>query len=108
MPVEWYGNGTPDGNYAGEVYDSHPGVGLDDSVSSVWNNTNRWVKLCQNVLCIGAPDTSWALCFAPGGAHPALGNIVPIYTNNASSHGFPPGGKPGGCSHYIYSQGCSM
>lgn len=99
LPVEW-DSPTGSKSFGSDGYDSHPSVPLNNTVSSAWNNSNRWIKLCDQPSC--APF-GYGLCFAPGGAAPELQQF-----SNWASFYHSSGGDPGLCSHYITAQGCSM
>jgi hypothetical protein len=60
------------------------GQPLNDSVSSVWNNTNRYVRLCVNAGC--SPNPLEGYCLGPGAAL----NLPQGFADRISAHQFNP------------------
>src|SRR3954452_22611222 len=58
---KWWGTGSTDFNYRDDTYDFGARVGLDDSISAIVNNTNRWVVFAQDDQLRG-----YHLCMSPG------------------------------------------
>lgn len=76
------------------------GSTMNDNISSIWNNSNKWAHFCQNISC----GSGWNFCLAPG---VASGNLI-LYDNQISSW-FPNPSGPWPCSHAVYGpQGCSL
>lgn len=112
-PVRWWSPNGSDSNYSGNHYSNGPSsLTLNDTVSSVWNNSGRWVKLFND-----ANGGGHTLCVAPGGASNLLSNFkkdpkFPTtwhnnWNDSISSH-YTYGGKPSGCEGTVSDQGCSM
>jgi hypothetical protein len=111
-PVQWWGvpAGTldHDDNYVDNTYSSDHTQGLNDSISSVWNNTDKWVEVFQNKLGGG-----FSLCLGPGGAVRDLSRIQiqifpPQTLNDRLSSHYTYSSKPAGCDATSTDQGCSM
>jgi hypothetical protein len=77
------------------------GQALNDSVSSVWNNSNRYVRLCTNAGC--SPNPLEGYCLAPG---VATRSLPQGFADRISAHQFNPSfsscfdiqSSPQGCS----------
>jgi hypothetical protein len=109
-PVKWWPRYVfSESDYSFDHYDSNTSVGLDNSISSVWNNTDRWVTLCSFASCRangGGPiDSEFGICvgpnkagtFAPGGG--GWDNVVSAHrTGTAPDH----------CQNYLHQDGCSI
>lgn len=58
-PVRWWVSTAKDLNYSDNHYFGPERVRLNDTISSVWNNSSRWVKFFKNSnasgnnLCVG-------------------------------------------------------
>jgi Peptidase inhibitor family I36 len=112
LPVKWWPAGHDAWNYSLDRYDSDTSQGLNDSISSVWNNTNRWVGLFQ-----GANSQNAALCLTPGAGAFDLekvkyGGTFGIigehdFGDKLSSHEFFPG-DPHVCDKTVSDQACSL
>jgi hypothetical protein len=77
------------------------GSTMNDNISAIWNNSNKWAHFCQNPTC---GTNGWNFCLAPG---VASGNLI-LYDNQISSWA-PNSSGPTPCSHAIYGpQGCSI
>ncbi len=107
LPVRWWAPNGSAANYRDYTYSSDSS-GLNDSISSVWNNSNRWVEVFQDKNGGG-----FALCLAPGGAVRDLKQIG-IQTfppedlgDRLSSHQTY-SSQPAGCNAVKSDQGCSM
>jgi hypothetical protein len=106
--VHWIGPNSIDLHYdtcPGCVYGSDPSQSLNDSISAVWNNSDRWYQFFQNSDGLGA-----VLCFEPGAASPDLQNVSfpgPLLDWSNRISGGQPGG-PGGCDTTITENGCSI
>jgi hypothetical protein len=107
LPVHWWGAGSADLNYQGNVYGSDPNVRLDDSISAIVNNNNRWVKFYQDDNRRG-----YDLCLAPGAGAPnlefvAIPGPLPNWSNRISGHESFGSSRPGGCDTVVTAQACS-
>jgi Peptidase inhibitor family I36 len=69
-----------DGYAANTFVDGSP---LDDRVSSIWNNSNRYVQFCQNPNC---GNGSTVLCLEPGVAVSSLYFYSYSFDNMISAH----------------------
>jgi hypothetical protein len=108
LPVQWWNPGGSDNTYGNNGYSSNPGVLLNDSISSVWNNSNRWLMLCRVAGCEN--ETEWGLCFGPGKAIPNLSAGSPpggTWNDVVSAHRTY-GGQPPRCSTFAGYNGCSL
>jgi hypothetical protein len=122
-PVVWFYPGLnpyegphhPDYRYY--RYSSDTSAPLDNTVSSVWNNSNRWIKVCQLAYCDGPFNAAWGICVAPGGAAPNLSVADGLYGddgnggkkwNNAISAHYSYATRPDYCYTTIDQPGCSM
>jgi hypothetical protein len=122
FPVVWFypGHNPVSGphhpNYLHYRYSSDFDRWLNDTVSSVWNNSNRWVKICWAAYCAGAHEPM-GICIAPGGAARDLSVADNIYgnpparINNAISAHYTYASRPDPGTHcytIIRQQGCSL
>jgi hypothetical protein len=116
-PVKWWGKYSRIDNYRLYNYDSNTSVPMDpngphgtapSNVSSVWNNTDRWVTLCNNWYCnsTGAPDTEFGICLGPDKAISYLGVNGSGWNDVLSSHRT--GTAPDHCAYYGSQEGCSL
>lgn len=109
-----WGSSSADVDYRDNNYFNNGG-GLNDSISSIWNNSGRWVKMYRDLN--GAGDT---ICLAPGMAVSDLhnqkidpGDIIPpidTWGNRMSGHRTY-ASQPAGCDVTINDDnhlGCSM
>jgi hypothetical protein len=112
-PVKWWGKYSRIDNYRNYHYDSNTSVPMDPNgphgtapsgVSSVWNNTDRWVTLCDNWYCnsTGAPDTEFGVCLGPDKAI----NYLQYWNDKLSAHRT--GTAPDHCNTYGEQEGCSL
>jgi peptidase inhibitor family I36 len=110
------GNGTPNVlDYRKVHWPCNPSVSINDEVSSVWNNTDRWVRFYADV---GGPYQKHMLCIPPGAAHQDLEALhlsgSPPFTydgwgDDISGHTWEGTTQPGGCSEVApNTQGCSF
>lgn len=109
--VKWWGATSRIDSYQPYTYDSDHSVGLDPggpfgkgSISSVWNNTNRWVTLCNYNACntTGAPDTEFGVCLGPDKAISYLGDWNDVLSAHRT------GTAPDHCAAYGSQEGCSL
>jgi hypothetical protein len=115
-PVKWWSATGNIDSYQPYTYDSDHSVGLDPggqyakgTVSSVWNNTNRWVKLCNYNACntTGAPDTEYGVCLGPDKAISYLGANNSGWNDVLSAHRTYTS-QPDRCEFYGSQEGCSL
>jgi hypothetical protein len=114
LPVNWSHPLGANNDFAGYTYSSDHSVSLNNSVSSVWNNSDRWIKLCQNPYCTTPIQEPRGLCIAPGVALRDL-SIAGVYfgqpvDNNTSSQ-YTYTLEPGPTDCYTRAtgpQGCSL
>jgi len=111
LPVKWWPNNNPNriDNYYFYTYDSDHSVGLNESISSIWNNTDHWVTLCNNPACntTGAPDTEFGICLGPDKAISNLNVPGSSWNDSLSAHRF--GTAPDHCAVPPATQeGCSL
>jgi hypothetical protein len=112
-PVRWWVSTDKDLDYRDNHYFSPPPppfqVGLNDSISAVWNNSSRWVKFFRNPNASGAN-----LCVAPGVKVRDLGlihiaadpNPEVDWSNRISGHfteGYSGSSPPPDCNQVISS-----
>jgi peptidase inhibitor family I36 len=111
LPVKWWPVDHDAWNYDLDRYDSDTSQGLNQSISAVWNNTNRWVGLYS-----GPNNGGDALCLKPGAAAADLskvkyGGIFGVgelnFNDKLTSHEFYLS-DPGGCDKTLDRQGCSL
>lgn len=116
-PVKWWGKYSRIDNYRNYHYDSNTSVPMDpngphgtapSNVSSVWNNTDRWVTLCNNWYCnsTGASDTELGICLGPDKAISYLGVNGSSWNDVLSSHRT--GTAPDHCAYWGSQEGCSL
>jgi len=110
--VKWWASNSRIDNYRGLHYDSAQSVLLDpgnpfgsgsSGISSVWNNTGRWVTLCNAPTCSATgPDTEFGVCLGPDKAINYLGDWNDVLsahrTGTAADH----------CAAYGSQEGCSL
>lgn len=107
--VQWWNPRGSDNTYGNNTFASNPSVPLNDRISSVWNNSNRYVK-----LFVGASGTGASLCLPPGGAASDL-SLIPLgggldpgnWTDEITSH-YTASIPFSGCTVTKGDQGCSM
>jgi hypothetical protein len=112
-PVKWWGAGN-DNAYTNNVYDSNTRVGLNDSVTSIWNNTSQWKVVYWDTgqrgdtICIAPSMASRSLTEYAHGGTPVFG--TGNWNDEISSHASY-SYHPAGCTYTINDNnhlGCSM
>jgi Peptidase inhibitor family I36 len=107
-PVMWWSPTSTDLDYRNNQFASQPSEGLNDRISALWNNTNRWAKFFRNPHGSGA-----TICLSPGGAISDLatvrvtGDEIHDWSNRISGHATS-ANNPGGCDVTRSTQGCSL
>lgn len=114
--VKWWGKYSRVDSYRGIHYDSAPSVLIDpgypygsgpSGISSVWNNTDRWVTLCNNPTCSATgPDTEFGICLGPDRAISNLNVPGSEWNDTLSAHRT--GTAPDHCKTYGSQHGCSL
>jgi hypothetical protein len=113
-PVKWWGANSRIDSYFPYFYDSDTSVPMDPNgqygtgtVSSVWNNTNRWVTLCDRNACknAGVTDAEFGVCLGPDKAFSYLGDAAG-WNDVLSAHRT--GTAPDHCAVYGSQEGCSL
>jgi peptidase inhibitor family I36 len=110
-PVKWWPiYPIRDDNYADNVYDSNRSVRLDNSVSSIWNNTAYGVYACNHPRCStgGPADNEYALCLRPDKAISDMGVNSTGWNNALSAHRIDSSIDPNKCNTYAEQEGCSL
>lgn len=117
LPVQWWNPNGSDNSYTDNFYSSAASAGLNDTISSVWNNSNRWVKLCQSANCRygwrgnGNVDSEAGLVLPPGTAVADLRGYYGFYNgfyNDSISAHRTYASRPAIEGYEASQQGCSL